>query len=151
MSKKKNSKNIQASNGGLTLIKPVPSEAPKLSRELENYQKIDYPLFSFRHLQHTSYVDCKDVSFFPNFMKRLKKLSELGWNAIHTAQRHGFGMEKLPQEIIKPQLPSIITPEVQLFAFRASGNNLPFVGFREGKIFHILFIETSFGDIYNHN
>ena len=32
----------------------------------------------------------------------------------------------------------------------AVGNNLPFIGFREGKIFHILFIETAFGDIYNH-
>lgn len=151
MSKKKSSKNMQASSGGLTLIKPVHLQAPNLNKDLENYLNIDYPLFSFRHLQHTSFTDCKDVSFFPNFMKRLRNLSELGWNVIHTTQRHGFGMEKLPQEIIKPQLPSIITPEVQLFAFRAAGNNLPFVGFREGKIFHILFIETSFGDIYNHD
>lgn len=151
MSKKKNSKNKQASNGGLTLIKPIPSQAPLLSRDIENYVKIDYPLFSFRHLQNTSFTDCKEVTFFQSFMKRLKNLSELGWNGINTSQRHGYGMEKLPQNIIKPQLPSIITPEVQLFAFRAIGNNLPFVGFREGKIFHILFIETSFGDIYDHD
>lgn len=151
MSKKNNLKNKQASNGGLTLIKPVPSQAPVLSKDIEGYIKIDYPLFSFRHLQHTSFTDCKDLSFFPNFMKRLRNLSELGWNGIQTSQRHGFGMEKLPQEIIKPQLPNIITPEVQLFAFRAVGNNLPFIGFREGKILHILFIETTFGDVYNHS
>lgn len=83
-------------------------------------------------------------------MKRLCKLSELGWSGINISHRHSFGMEKLTQDMIKPQLPPIITPEVQLFAFRAAGNNLPFVGFREGKIFHIIFIETSFGDIYNH-
>ncbi len=151
MSKKKSSKNKQASNGGLTLIKPIPPQVPLLSRDIENYVKIDYPLFSFRHLQHISFTDCKEVTFFPSFMKRLKNLSELGWNGINTSQRHGYGMEKLPQNIIKPQLPSIITPEVQLFAFRATGNNLPFVGFREGKIFHILFIETSFGDVYDHD
>lgn len=151
MSKKKNPNKKQASNGGLTLIKPIPSQAPLLSKDIENYVKIDYPLFSFRHLQHTSFTDCKEVTFFPSFMKRLKNLSELGWNGIHTSQRHGYGMEKLPQNIIKPQLPTIITPEVQLFAFRATGNNLPFVGFREGKIFHIVFIETSFGDIYDHD
>lgn len=150
MSKKKNVKNKQASNGGLSIIKPVLAQVPTLNKDIESYIKIDYPLFSFRHLQHTSFTDCSDLTFFPNFMKRLSKLSELGWNGIQTSHRHGFGMEKLSQEIIKPQLPSIITPEVQLFAFRAVGNNLPFVGFREGKIFHILFIETSFGDIYSH-
>ena len=151
MSKKKNPKNKQASNGGLTLIKPLPSQPPLLSKDIENYVRIDYPLFSFRHLQHTSFPDCKDISFFPSFMKRLKNLSELGWNGINTSQRHGYGMEKIPQDIIRPQLPTIITPEVQLFAFRATGNNLPFVGFREGKIFHILFIETTFGNIYDHD
>lgn len=151
MSKCKNSKNRQASNGGLSLIKPLPSEVQLLNKkDIESFAKIDYPLFSFRYLQHTSYTECKDLTFFPNFMKRLGKLSELGWKGINTSQRHSFGMEKLPQEIIKPQMPSIVTPEVQLFAFRATGNNLPFIGFREGKIFHILYIETTFGDIYNH-
>lgn len=151
MSKSTKSKNKQASNGGLSLIKPLPFEAQPLNKkDIESFAKIDYPLFSFRYLQHTSYTECKDLAFFPNFMRRLGKLSELGWKGINTSQRHGFGMEKLPQEMIKPQLPSIVTPEVQLFAFRATGNNLPFVGFREGKIFHILYIETSFGDIYNH-
>lgn len=134
----------------LNLIKPIPTSPQTFSKDIESYQKIDYPLFSFRYLQHTSFTDCTDNTFFPSFMKRLTKLSELGWKGINTAQRHGFGMEKLPQNIIKPQLPSVITPEVQLFAFRATGNNLPFVGFREGKIFHILFIETTFGDIYSH-
>lgn len=151
MSKRKSPNKKQASNGGLTLIKPILSQPPLLSRDIENYVKIDYPLFSFRHLQHASFTDCKEVTFFQNFMKRLKNLSELGWNGINASQRHSYGMEKLPQNIIKPQLPTIITPEVQLFAFRATGNNLPFVGFREGKIFHIVFIETSFGDIYNHD
>lgn len=90
------------------------------------------------------------MDFFPHFMKRLNKLSELGWKGINTSHRHSYGMEKITQDMIKPQLPGVITPEVQLFAFRASGNNLPFVGFREGKVFHILYIETSFGDIYDH-
>lgn len=138
------------SKGDLTFIKPLHSEPQFLNKEIESYSKIDYPLFSFRHLQHTSFTECKDLSFFPNFMKRLNKLSELGWSVINVSQRHGFGMEKIPQHIIKPQLPPTVTPEVQLFAFRATGNNLPFIGFREGKVFHILFIETNFGDIYNH-
>lgn len=149
MSKKNKNKN-QAPSGGLSFIKALPITAPNLNRDLESYLNIDYPLFSFKHLQHTSFPNCKDLSFFPNFMQRLNKLSQLGWREINKSQRHGFGMEKIDQNNINPQLPAIITPEVQLCAFRAVGNNLPFVGFREGKIFHILYIETNFGDIYNH-
>lgn len=143
--------NKQASKRGLSIIKPIQDEVGLLSKDLEIYRKIDYPLFCFKYLQSRSFVDCKDGSFFSDFLKRLKDLSDLGWKQISVSHRHAYGMEKLTQEIIKPQLPGIITPDVPLFAFRAVGNNLPFVGFREGNIFHILFIETSFGDIYDHD
>jgi hypothetical protein len=52
---------------------------------------------------------------------------------------------------IKPALPSCITPEVKdLHVLRANGNNLSFVGLQIQNIFRVLFIETNFGDIYNH-
>lgn len=151
MSKSDIQKNKQASQRGLSLIKPIQDEIGPFSKDLEIYRNVDYPLFCFKHLQTKSFVDCKDGSFFSNFLQRLKNLSDLGWKQISTSHRHAYGMEKIHQEQIKPQLPGIITPDVPLFAFRAVGNNLPFVGFREGNIFHILFIETSFGDIYNHD
>ncbi len=60
-------------------------------------------------------------------------------------------MEKIPIDKIHPQLPHCITPEVKhLHAFRATGNNLPFVGLEMQKVFRVFFIETNFGDIYNH-
>jgi hypothetical protein len=152
MSKKKNLNHLNSSTTkSLSLIKPIQPSAQLLNKDIESYLKIDYPLFSFKYLQSVSYPNCKDLSFFPNFMKRLRDLSELGWTTINTSHRHSYGMEKIPREIIIPQLPKIITPDVQLFAFRAVGNNLPFIGFRDGNIFHILFIETAFGDIYSHS
>ncbi len=82
---------------------------------------------------------------------RLKKLSELGWKEIRQSDRHSFGMEKISIDNIRPKLPSCITPEVKhLHAFRATGNNLPFVGITVQNVFRILFIETKFGDIYKH-
>ncbi len=127
-----------------------PKERLAVPRNTSAYGNVDYPLFSFKHLQDVSLKSCTDSKFLLDFVFRLKKLSELGWQQIATSHRHGFGMEKIDRESIKPSIPTVVTPEVPLFAFRSAGNNLPFVGYRDDKIFHILFIETSFGDIYDH-
>ncbi len=111
----------------------------------------DYPIFCFRYLSDASIKDCKRADFFFEFLMRLKKLSELGWKEIRQSHRHSFGLEKIPVEKIHPQLPPCITPEVRhLHIFRATGNNLPFIGLEIQKVFRVLFIETNFGDIYEH-
>ena len=85
------------------------------------------------------------------FLLRLKKLSELGWKEIRQSHKHSFGMEKIPVEKIRPQLPVCVTPDVKhLHVLRATGSNLPFVGVEMQKVFRVLFIETAFGDIYDH-
>lgn len=132
------------------IVKPVEIPPGISQTEINLFARVDYPLFSFKYLTEYSINSCRDGGFFLDFLLRLKKLSELGWKEIAKAGRHGFGMEKIPREIIKPDIPPQITPEVPLFAFRATGSNLPFVGFQEGRVFHIVFIETAFGDIYDH-
>lgn len=122
-----------------------------LAIEKDKLDGIDYPVFCFKHLQNVSIKDCTDADIFYKFLDRLQKLSSLGWKEIRTSQRHGFGMEKISVNEIKPQMPSIITPEVShLMAFRANGNNLPFLGIQKDVIFHVIFIETNFGDVYEH-
>jgi hypothetical protein len=82
---------------------------------------------------------------------RLNKLSELGWEEIDKSAAHSYGMEPLPKSKIKQTLPPFITPDVEkLHVFRAHGDNRPFVGLQKGKVFHVLFIESKFGDIYDH-
>ena len=111
----------------------------------------DYPVFCFRYLQEVSLKGCKNHKFYFDFIFRLRKLAELGWKGIGKADRHGFGTEKIPVKSLKPNLPDFITDDVEeLTVFRASGNNLPFLGIRKANIFHIVFVETNFGDIYNH-
>ena len=134
-----------------SLVKPLEVPRGISQSEIDSFARIDFPLFSFRHLQKVSFTSCRSSSFFVNFLTRLQKLSQLGWQKIDQSSRHSFGLEKIPQDIIHHKLPQEITPEVPIYAFRATGNNLPFVGFREGKIFHILFIESRFGDIYQHS
>lgn len=111
-----------------------------------------YPVFCFKYLQLCSYNDCTDPKFFIDFLKRLQKLGQLGWQEINKSNKHGYGYEKIPISKIKPTMrPSIITEDVEeLTVFRANGNNLPFLGIRLNDIFQVIYIETKFGDIYKH-
>lgn len=109
----------------------------------------DFISFGFAFLHDISYTDCNDADFFIKFLQRLKKLCNVEWSVISTTQRHSFGYEKIPIHSIKKDIN--ITKDIKfLFAFRASGDNRAFLGFRDGNVFQIVFIEYKFGDIYNH-
>ena len=111
----------------------------------------DYPLFCFKHLSDKSLKGCKDAKFLSTFLFRLQKLSSLGWNGIRESERHGFGMEKIPINKVRPKPPAIVTPDVkELDVFRATGDNRPVIGLQDRHIFRVFFIETNFGDIYKH-
>lgn len=120
----------------------------------DNFQS-DYPLFSFKYLRPNSIKKAKDPKFFYEFLMRLKELSEQGWKGIRESSRHHYGMEKIPRNQIKCDLTSvgdILTDDIQhLDVFRATKDNHPFLGIQVDKVFHILFIEAKFGDIYNHS
>ena len=106
-------------------------------------------MFCFRYLLTVSKGDYK---FYSEFVERLKKFDNLTWNQINISDRNGFGTEKMPIQQIKLQLPKSITPEItHLLVFRANGDNRPFLGLRNGIIFHIIFIEERFGDVYYYN
>lgn len=136
----------------LNFIKNIINQKKISCKEIELLSDIDHPLFSFKYLKNISINKCNDASFFRDFLIRLQKLSELGWEKIRTSHRHAYGMENIPREQIVPQaqIPSFITREVNLSVFRANGDNRTFVGFQHGKIFYILFIEAAFGDICPH-
>lgn len=121
---------------------------PKVKPPAEAVSAIDYPIFCFKYLQ----IEPKgDDPFYAAFIVRLTKLSQLSWSKINTTQRHGFGTEKIPVGQIKPKMPNFVTPDVShLIVFRANGDNRPFLGLRKGNVFHIIFIEERFGDVYNH-
>ena len=123
----------------------------KVNIQKDSLSGIEYPVFCFKHLQHTSIKDCTDHEFFFSFLDRLQKLCALGWSEIRRSHRHAYGMEKVSVDEIIPKIPAFITPDVtHLHVFRASGDNRPFLGLQKGKLFHIIFIETNFGDIYKH-
>ncbi|MCC8114125.1 MAG: hypothetical protein LIP03_09075 [Bacteroidales bacterium] len=108
-------------------------------------------VFSFKYLQPVSYTECRDLSFFISWVNRLNKYSQLTWTDLYTSQRHSFGTENIPIHSLKrqPNLPKDFEAD-SLIALRATGSNHPMLGFRENNIYHVVFLESQFGDIYNH-
>lgn len=137
-----------------SLIKDITANKNITKESLGVYDSIDHPLFSFKYLYENSIEGCTKSKFFFDFLMRLKKLSELGWDEIRKSQRHSFGMEKIPISSIipKPQYPPFITPDVTDFSvFRSNGNNTGLVGLQVEKIFYVFYyIEAEHGDIYKH-
>ena len=130
-------------------IKKKEAQHNKIKIPNSNNTEIDYPVFCFRYLQTKPK---KDFEFYADFIERLKKLCNLSWNEINVSPRHGFGTEKIPVNQIKPALPAFVTPDVtDLTVFRANGDNRPFLGLRMGNVFHIIFLEEKFGDVYDHS
>lgn len=128
--------------------KPKLAKVSPLVVPNKNDEKIDYPIFCFKYLQTSK---CKDHKCYSDLIIRLQKLSTLGWKQIEKSPRHSFGTEPIPRKRIKPKLPNFITPDVRsLTVFRSAGNNKVFIGMRSDNIFHIIFIEENFGDIYDH-
>lgn len=106
-------------------------------------------VFGFKHLQDVSFSDCKSPDFLIAFIQRLRALSNLTWQTIYTTGRHSFGSETIPVSSLKPSMP-LSNDLKTLLVLRATGDNHPFLGFRNGNTFEIVFIEANFGDIYDH-
>ena len=113
---------------------------------------MSYSVFCFKYLQRYSYNKCSDAFFFIEFLERLNKLGDLGWQGIAGSHRHSYGIEKILLKQLKvSNFPPIVTEDVkELTVFRATGSNLPFLGIRKEDTFQVVFIETNFGDIYDH-
>lgn len=129
-------------------IKKRGAEKNKITPQTVVHPVLDYPVFCFKHLQFKPQDDHK---FYTEFIERLIKLCSLSWKTIDLTHKHSFGYEKMPVKSLKPAMPTFVTPDVsELTVFRANGDNRPFLGLRRGNVFHIIFIEEAFGDVYNH-
>ena len=109
------------------------------------------PVFSFEYVQRSHCISLmEDRADRGLLLDALHTLGSMTWSQINSAPRHGLGYEKMPMDKMKAKRPSCVTDDVNLLVFRWKGK-LPFVGFRDGRIFNILWIERSFGDLYDHS
>ena len=108
------------------------------------------PSFSFNHFSEKGYGigDCR-LDDYGYMIKKLKTLGKSDWNTINNSARHGLGFEKIDKKILNAKLPSDVPEDVKLYAFRYNGKK-PMVGYREGDVFHIIFLDIDFS-LYDHS
>ena len=94
-------------------------------------------------------VDCCETRDKARFADALWKRSQLTWLDMKGIGRHKLGTEPIPQFRIDKPMPDVITPDVQLLAFRFSGLKAT-VGFRVRDVFHIIWLDHN-NTLYSHD
>lgn len=108
------------------------------------------PIFSFEHMKRGSgySVDCCDRDHRAALASKLFKLSQMTWFEIRQTQRHGLGTEKIARTALRAPIPPKVTEDTDFLALRYNGH-APMVGYRDGRVFYIVFIDHTM-DVYDH-
>lgn len=108
--------------------------------------------FGFSEIRDVSFIKARnDSKFFIDYIHHLKSFCNMTWDEIRTTQRHGFGSETIGvNNLTRSALQCVPFGLRKLIVLRATGDNHVFLGYRDGNMFQVLFIEYSFGDIYAH-
>lgn len=107
-----------------------------------------YPKFSLEHLTDADCLSKCNRAEKAQFADRLRELSQLTWQQIGQAPRHGQGYETLARTAIRAGIPSCITDDLKLLAFRCIGK-APMVGFKVHDTFYVVWIDRDFS-LYEH-
>jgi hypothetical protein len=108
------------------------------------------PIFSLHLMGGDKYslANC-EVNDKAHFADALYKRARLTWADLRRAQAHGLGFETIPRHRIKATIPSAVTDDVNSFVVFRCIAEAPMVGYRDGAIFHVLWIDRDF-TLYNH-
>ena len=115
---------------------------------IKNY---NYPIFCFKHLHKDYHLDKCISQEKQSFIEQIIYISQFSWQTLQSSPRHGIGCEKININSLKSELPNSIkfTEDINhLLAFRFY-NKMPFIGYRNGFIFHVIFIDREF-KLYKH-
>ena len=109
---------------------------------LEN-PELQPPIFSFEHMVDGYCVKSCEQEDRAEFALALHKRGKLSWRDIRLSGKHQLGCEKIDRKSLKVTLPSKVTPDVNIIAFRFH-NKKPMIGYKEGRIFHIIWLDPKF-------
>ncbi len=71
------------------------------------------------------------------------------WNDVTLAPKHGLGTEKIPKGQIHAPLPVFITEDITDFLVLRFNGKKPMVGYRQGRIYYVLWFDHNFS-LYDH-
>ena len=111
----------------------------------DNSQK---PTFSLINVQKSHCITVCEKNDRAAFANTLRKLSQLSWRELSSANSHGLGCEKIDRDSLRVHPPACVTYDRTILAFRFSGTKA-MVGYREGRTFHILWFDRNYS-VYDH-
>ena len=107
------------------------------------------PVFCLRHLGRGHPLSACDPAEKAALAERLFELSQLTWNQIKIAPRHGQGFEKIARNALRGvSIPPEVTDEIPVLAFRFSGRK-PMLGYQIGRLLTLIALDRDF-TAYNH-
>ena len=107
------------------------------------------PKFCLHFLRAPFDVGALDAPKRAAFAQTLQKLASSPWNDLLMAPRHGQGTELIPRDAIRAPVPARFQDESKFMVFRYHGK-LPMAGVRVQDVYHVLWIEPEFGNLYDH-
>ena len=108
----------------------------------------DTPVFSLQYMEDSHCISQCSEEQKVSFVDKMRALSQLTWNQIKLAPKHGLGSEKIPRPMFKVPIPDFISEDEALLAIRF-WNLAPMIGVRWKQIFHIIWFDKDF-DVYDH-
>jgi hypothetical protein len=107
------------------------------------------PIFSFYKISRTHCVSNCTTDEKGALIDKIYRLSQLTWAEIRsTHNKYGLGYEHIDAKTIYAEIPGDIKGEVTFLAFRFY-KTAPMVGYRERRIFHIIWLDRDF-TLYKH-
>jgi hypothetical protein len=106
------------------------------------------PIFSLHYICKGYCIsDCtKDEK--AAFADTIRKLSQCTWLQLKQSDRHKLGYEIIDKNSIRAPIPSHITEDVNIIAFRFC-SLAPMVGYRDRAIFHVIWLDRAYS-LYPH-
>lgn len=106
------------------------------------------PVFCFEYMVDGFCVRSCQTQEKAQFAESLHRRGKMTWHQLRVSPRHGLGFEIIDRKSIKVGLPRVVTDDVNIIAFRCIGLR-PMIGYRHGRIFHILWVDPK-GRVYDH-
>lgn len=125
---------------GASAIPPPPEPPNPLNQ---------HPLWCFHFIDPKFSADVLETEAVRALIAAFVKRSSLTWNQLIMANKHKLGTENIPVKITKPKMPPSFKDEEHFIVMRYH-DKLPFGGVRVGRIFHVIWIERQFGEVYEH-
>jgi len=133
----------------MAIKRPAPTQGKNIKVTEATRPDINYPVFCFRYLvRGYDMAEC-DENELADLIQQLGRLSLLSWQDVQLAPRHGLGSEKIARTSISAPIPGAATEDVKFFLSLRFQGKKPFVGFRNGYVFHVLWIDNRFR-VYPH-